>query len=189
MEASNNFLKNESSKYADEIKESLEYPLSDIKVLGNALNTIIEESPNEKKRALVNTALKNYIASNKNIYGVWVGFEPNALDGMDSIYANTDNYDNTGSFFSYWIRENNDISFVKSNYSEDVQRDYYALPKNKGSEIVTKPYVYEVEGEKLIMNACFHLVDRDEVVVVEHIVKHHRHAQKPVGACRFQTLV
>ena len=151
MEASNNFLKNESSKYANEIKESLEYPLSDIKVLGNALNTIIEESPNEKKRALVNTALKNYIASNKNIYGVWVGFEPNALDGMDSIYANTDNYDNTGSFFSYWIRENNDISFVKSNYSEDVQGDYYALPKNKGSEIVTKPYVYEVEGEKLIM--------------------------------------
>lgn len=63
VEASNNFLKNESSKYANEIKESLEYPLSDIKVLGNALNTIIEESPNEKKRALVNTALKNYIAS------------------------------------------------------------------------------------------------------------------------------
>ena len=44
-------------------------------------------------------------------------------------------------------------------------------------------------GEKLIMDARFHLVDRDEVVVVEHIVKHHRHAQKSVGTCRFQTLV
>ncbi len=44
-------------------------------------------------------------------------------------------------------------------------------------------------GEKLITDVVSTSVDRDEVVVVEHIVKYTRTFPETCGSCPFQTLV
>ena len=43
------------------------------------------------------------LKNNPDILGVYTLWEPNAFDGLDSQYANTDGNDATGRFIPYWV--------------------------------------------------------------------------------------
>lgn len=151
-EASMNFLQSQSSEYAVKVKESLEYPLQDLKVLEKSIETVTAKIPNEEKRGLINNLLKSYIEDNPNILGVWIAYEPNVLDGMDSKFAGTDGNNATGTFAPYWNRGNGSIQLDIMDYEKDVKdSDFYVLPKKNDKETFIEPYIYEISGKKIAM--------------------------------------
>ncbi len=150
-ESSMNFLQNQSSEYAVKVKESLEYPLQDLRVLKKSIETVTGKMPNEEKRGFINELLKKYIEDNKNILGIWIAYEPNALDGLDSKYAGAEGHDSTGGFLPYWFRENDTIKIEEPEYEYELKEDFYALPKKNDKETFIEPYVDEIGGKKIVM--------------------------------------
>lgn len=150
-ESSMNFLQSQSSEYAVKVKESLEYPLQDLRVLKNSIETVTAKIPNEEKRGFINDLLKKYIEDNKNILGIWIGYEPNALDGLDSKYAGTEGHDETGGFLPYWNRSSGVVELTAPSYESDLKSDFYVLPKKNDKETFVEPYMYEISGKKIAM--------------------------------------
>lgn len=150
-ESAINYLENKSSEYAGQIRESLEYPLQDISILKKSIETVNVSIPNEQKRSFINNLLKKYIEDNKNIYGVWVAYEPNALDNMDSVYANTEGHDSTGGFLPYWYREDGKILLSAPDYEEELKEDFFTIPKANDKETFISPYIEEIDGKKIVM--------------------------------------
>lgn len=151
-DASMNFLQSQSSEYASKVKESLEYPLQDLRVLKKSIETVTAKMPNEEKREFMNEFLKKYLDNNKNILGIWIAYEPNALDGLDSKYAGTEGNNSTGTFAPYWNRGNDTVKLDMMDYEKDVKTaDFYVLPQKNDKETFVEPYMYEISGKKIAM--------------------------------------
>lgn len=150
-EASMELLQNQSLPYSTTIRESLEKPLNDMELLKSSIETATSNMQNEDKRGFINQLLKKYLEHNENILGIWIAYEPNALDGLDVKYAGTEGHDNTGGFLPYWNRAKGDIQNTPPNYEEDLKGDFYTIPKNNGKASFIEPYTYEISGEKIIM--------------------------------------
>jgi PAS domain S-box-containing protein len=92
-------------------------------------------------REEVNGILRNVLETYPSLIGVYVGYEPNAFDGKDSVYINTTGHDPTGRFVPYWNTIQGYIA-VEPLVHYDSQ-DYYQLPKTTRQEVVTEPYFYQ----------------------------------------------
>src|SRR3954470_24110084 len=55
-------------------------------------------------RRLFDSILRETLARNPQYLGVWSVWEPNALDGRDSDYANAPGHDETGRYIPLWNR-------------------------------------------------------------------------------------
>jgi methyl-accepting chemotaxis protein len=105
-------------------------------------------------RNSVNEMLREILARNPQFVGVWTGWEPNAFDGKDDAFKNLLGHDLTGRFIPYWNRGSGEIALEPLvNYEKPGDGDYYLLPRNSNSEIVTEPYVYKVSGKDILMSS------------------------------------
>ncbi|WP_028450117.1 methyl-accepting chemotaxis protein [Chitinibacter tainanensis] len=107
--------------------------------------------------------------------GIWMLMEPNALDGKDSQYQQDwPIHDPTGRYMPYITRSgdkiaqdtmlgaeqqkiaepfrNNPAGYTPA-YEKSGWGDFYFVPKQRGRDTVTEPYVYEVQGEKVLMSS------------------------------------
>jgi methyl-accepting chemotaxis protein len=111
-----------------------------------------QDTPINERRPDFSRMLKLVLESNPNFIGVWTCWEPNALDGMDAILANTEGHDESGRFIPYWNRSGDQISVVPLvDYTVLGAGDYYLLARDSGEEIITEPYAYEVGGKTIWM--------------------------------------
>jgi methyl-accepting chemotaxis protein len=111
-----------------------------------------EDTPVDERRADFNRMLRLVLESNPNFIGVWTCWEPNALDGMDAEFANTDGNDASGRFIPYWNRFSGQISLVPlEDYTVAGAGDYYLLARDSGEEIITEPYSYDVGGKSILL--------------------------------------
>ena len=85
--------------------------------------------------------LENLLVKNPDLLGTYVAFEPNAFDGKDFEYVNAPAHDDTGRFVPYWNRMRGNITVEPLLHYD--QSDYYQLPKNTKSDVLTEPYFYE----------------------------------------------
>ncbi len=104
-------------------------------------------------------------AQNPKLLGSYIGWEPNAFDGNDDVYAGPkDNgYDGTGRFIPWWFRNADGslgIDALGSLESETLlptgvrEGEYYLCPKERKRPCVIDPAPYDVGG-KMIMLASF----------------------------------
>ncbi|MCE5365121.1 methyl-accepting chemotaxis protein [Pseudomonas anguilliseptica] len=104
-------------------------------------------------------------AQNPKLLGSYIGWEPNAFDGNDDVYAGPkDNgYDGTGRFIPWWFRNADGslgIDSLGSLESETLlptgvrEGEYYLCPKERKRPCVIDPAPYDVGG-KMIMLASF----------------------------------
>ncbi len=106
-------------------------------------------------RKRMNGVLKTVLVKNETFLGTYTCWEPNALDGLDEIYVNSEGHDGTGRFIPYWSRNvegSIDLAPLedyeaKATHDNGVRKgDYYLLPKERKKECVIDPYPYPVQG-------------------------------------------
>jgi PAS domain S-box-containing protein len=105
---------------------------------GIASSMTADTSPDRDE---VNRMLEQLLRDNPHLVGAYVGFEPDAFDGRDSLYANTFGHDSTGRFVPYWYRRGDNI-YLEPLVNYDSQ-EYYQGPKALKRDVVTEPYFYE----------------------------------------------
>ncbi|MDR1538572.1 MAG: hypothetical protein LBU32_11370 [Clostridiales bacterium] len=85
-----------------------------------------------------------------SIDGSSISFEPNAFDGKDSLYINTEYGTSINGWASYYFLMQNGKTVFSSGMEENEEeyiRDYYTLPvKKRGMTITEEPYIYEFKG-------------------------------------------
>ncbi|GHV39176.1 methyl-accepting chemotaxis protein [Spirochaetia bacterium] len=101
------------------------------------------------RRTIFNTLLEGLARENPELIGTWTLWEPDALDGMDARYANTEGSDGSGRFVPYWVR-NADGTITVEPLEEG---DYYTIPKETGNEAILDPFIYNVNGKDILMTS------------------------------------
>ncbi|CAM4339866.1 diguanylate cyclase (GGDEF)-like protein [Paenibacillus endophyticus] len=101
------------------------------------------------------TLLKEVLADNPELLGVYTLWEPNAFDGNDANNRNKNSYDDaTGRFIPYVVRENESINvFAIENYDDKEKGMFYQLPKLTKSFTLLEPYIYEINGQSTWMTS------------------------------------
>ena len=89
------------------------------------------------------------------VVGHGIGFEPNQYDNKDAIFkGRTDlGSDEDGRYLPYLAVDNggNVVVDVLTGYNNPGEGDWYLIPMATGENIVTEPYVYEVNGVPTLM--------------------------------------
>lgn len=98
-------------------------------------------------QALFNRFLKR----NPDYFGVWAHFEPNAWDGQDAVYANTEGYDETGGYSPWVYRDGEELISELTFWGEEYyEYPYYAEARKADSAVVMEPYKDEDEAGTLM---------------------------------------
>jgi Methyl-accepting chemotaxis protein len=141
-----------SKEYGKQMQLSLEKAMDAARTLSEMSGALAEKG--DISREGIDYAIKNILQNNKNFYGVWVGFEPNAFDGKDTQYANKEGYDTTGREIPYWYRNGDKlVRYYLEGYSENGTGDFYLIPFRTGKEYITEPTSYELGGKDVLMTS------------------------------------
>ncbi|WXL26910.1 methyl-accepting chemotaxis protein [Ectopseudomonas mendocina] len=155
---------------ANNIQRELEMPLQITADLARVSAMLGETDANGS--ALINVSreelanlLHKTTEQNPKILGSYFGWEPNAFDGSDDLYAGEkgNGYDGTGRFLPWWYRNADGslgidaISMMESDKLLPTgvrEGEYYLCPKEQKRQCAIDPAPYEVGG-KTTMLASF----------------------------------
>ncbi len=138
---------NLAKQYGNQVKAELEEPLVTARAMASNMAKY-KDIPANKRRDFFSQSLKQTLLDNPNFLGTWTVWEPNAIDGMDAKYADSDHHDATGRFIPYWNYAGGiHVEACVTYDTDDAQSDYYNRAKNSKKEVVLEPFVYEVAGE------------------------------------------
>ena len=154
-----------ASTYAQEIKADLDVAMDAVRTIAQIFENYESLSANERRNSF-NFILKSILERNEGFLGVWTCWEPNALDGLDTQFANKDWYDATGRFVPYWSMSGGRADLVPLvGYDEPGPGDCHLIPKQTGQEMIMDPYLYDVGGTKMLMTSVVVPIKRKGVVV------------------------
>ncbi len=145
-----------AEKLSAQITSQLESALNTARVMSQTLSGIkSEEDPIELGREEVNSILKTVLIRNPKLLGTYTAWEPNAFDGMDRGYQNDSGHDATGRFVPYLNRGADGKVALEPlmAYETEGDGDYYQIPKKTGREAIIDPYLYEVQGEEMLLTS------------------------------------
>lgn len=151
---------------AYEIKGWLENYLGEIRSIGQILSHFDHINP-EDRRTILNSILHSFAMENPVLIGVWVAYEPNALDGMDAAFVNTLGSDASGRFISYFANLNNNVilSPILDYDDPGSAGDFYNISFRSGKEAIIEPYYYELEGKNVLITSLTVPIKRDGRVI------------------------
>ena len=124
----------------------LEKAMTTTKALGLTLEYAKRE---QTPRAVLDEILIQTIHQNDYLFGTWTLWEPNAYDGLDSKFANTQGHEKSGRVNSYWHWHNADI--INEPMEDWSDASWYNTPKIRGKETLEDPYYYEVSNQQQIL--------------------------------------
>ncbi|RDD61402.1 methyl-accepting chemotaxis protein [Ferruginivarius sediminum] len=141
-----------SKRFGKVVAEKLE---DGMKVSRSVRDFLLELRENGKAdRDLANDLLKRRLKAHPDLLAVWVGFEPDAFDGKDSVYAGTKGHDESGRFVPYWYRSGGDVHLEPLiGYENAGEGDFYQLPKKRRQEVIIEPYMYAAGGEEILITS------------------------------------
>lgn len=114
-------------------------------------------------REELSTLVGDYLKANPELLDIYVGWEPNAFDQDDDLYAGQkDNgYDASGRFMPWWYRDGDKLKLdpltVEQMESQVVQPtgvrtgEYYLCPKETGQPCVVDPASYDFGGKQVLV--------------------------------------
>lgn len=162
---------NVSYQYLDQITmsytESTEKILEKEFAIGATLTDMLEGYKHiapESRRDYINQVLQETLVSNPNLVDAWTAWEPDALDGLDYEYADTENHDSTGRFIPYWTRVGETIECTPLTDYETGSWYVDPLKRTKGKLIDPNPY--EVGGNMIwVCGVAFPVRDESNAAV------------------------
>ena len=135
------------------IEASLQVPLDTARTIAQSMQGY-KDIDEAFRRSYYDSVMKNVLEGNEDFLGVWACWELNALDGLDSQYANTEGYDDSGRYIPYWQRSDGEIILTPLvDYDTEGAGDYYLLAKESGEETILTPYEYEIGGENVLLTS------------------------------------
>jgi len=141
---SQDYLSSVANEYSQSTNKILSLEYSICTTLQTTMEQF-EEISADKRRDFFNNVLKSTLQENKNLVDAYCVWEPDALDGLDAKYANTENHDETGRFIPYWTRVG---STIECTYLTDyVGGFWYENPLHSSKGILIEPNPYEIGGE------------------------------------------
>ena len=143
---SDNYLHEMASYYSESTKAIIAHEYATCSALKTVLEQV-ESVPPAPRRDFVNAVLREALVANENFVDTWVVYEPNALDGLDSQYANTENHDSTGRFIPYWTKVGSTIECTPLTDYEDGF--WYVNPLKSPTGILIDPNPYEIGGKTI----------------------------------------
>ena len=129
-----------ASQMAANYANSFDVKMSINQSIGRTLSYVMAgyQAANREETLLV---IRGLVDKNPGILGAYVGYEPNAFDGKDKVYANQSGHDQTGRFIPYWNRLTGILTLDP--LADYETSDYYLIPKNTKSDSVIEPYLYQ----------------------------------------------
>lgn len=116
-------------------------------------------------RAALSQSLATAFNRNTDILGLWLVFQPNALDGRDSAFVNTlaNGGNDSGRFATYWSRAQgtalntliveDDLAKTELNLSGTPYNSWYTCTFNSAQPCLLEPYEDTVGGKKVLMTS------------------------------------
>ncbi|MDR2629315.1 MAG: methyl-accepting chemotaxis protein, partial [Spirochaetaceae bacterium] len=145
---------NLANQDALQIKIWLEIFLDAVRTAGQIMSRY-EEIDRAARRPFFSLMIRTLAEENPEVIGVAAGWEPDALDGLDAEFVNTAGTDRSGRFIPYWFRTGTSVTLQPLvNYEIPGKGDYYLIPKRTGNETLVEPYVYEVNGQYVLMTTA-----------------------------------
>lgn len=140
------YLQETTKRYSSETQMILEKEFAIGSTLVDALEGYQQISP-ENRRDYINEILRDTLKSNPTLVDAWTVWEPNALDGLDSQYANTVYHDSTGRFIPYWTQVDSKIECTPlTDYENGF---WYVNPLSSPTGILIDPNLYNVAGKDI----------------------------------------
>jgi methyl-accepting chemotaxis protein len=114
-------------------------------------------------REELNQSLKTAFERNTKVLGIWLSFEPDALDGKDREFINDAARvsNEKGRFSSYWSRAGGeglntvmveeDLTKTTLNLSGTPYNIWYTCPRDTRHTCLLDPYADEVAGKSMLM--------------------------------------
>ncbi len=114
-------------------------------------------------REELNLSLKTAFERNDKVLGIWLAFEPNALDGKDSEFANdaARQSNEAGRFATYWSRAagaslntimvEEDLTKTTLSVSGTPYNSWYTCPRDNKRTCLLDPYADTVGGKEMLM--------------------------------------
>ena len=146
---SEDYIEETAMHYMESSKQLLSAQYNVGSTLQKSFNNI-ETVPLRFRREYINRILHDTLEENSTLIGLWVCFEPNALDGLDSEYAFSSIHDETGRFIPYWIRSNGTIECEP--LTEYADATWYLNPLHSvgGIGVLNEPDLYDIGGKKVL---------------------------------------
>ena len=131
-----------AAHYAESAKSYIEKPLFNIRGIAHALENQIQNGINPGRKETI-SLLKNYLKNDDVILDIYLCFEPDSFDKMDSMYANTEYHDETGRFIPLVEKKGNGDFKISAlpEYEEQGSGDYYLITRKRNRETVLDPYL------------------------------------------------
>ena len=141
----------EAHAQAAEIRTALERTLSAGETFAQSV-IIVKTEGVQLSREQVNTMLRQVLRANPQFVGNYVLFEPNAFDGRDAEFINTEGSDANGRFLPYWTR--GDTGEIQVELLQDYDTsDWYQCPKTTKVPCLIDPLIYPVQGKDVLMTS------------------------------------
>ncbi|MBI3145060.1 MAG: methyl-accepting chemotaxis protein [Pseudogulbenkiania sp.] len=169
--------------YARQVESELGQNMALPHHLTEAVMGLKKTAPPERK--VVDGMIVTMLDHSPQNIGLWMLWEPNALDGRDDAYRlDWPRHDPTGRYTPYVTRDASghakmdvmlDSERVKAfpqykdnpqSYQPDYEKpgwgDYYYVPKQRGRDTITEPFFYEVQGKKVLESSLVTMIkDQD----------------------------
>ncbi|MDR2178583.1 MAG: methyl-accepting chemotaxis protein [Treponema sp.] len=132
----------------------LELFLDAVRTAGQIMSNY-EEIDRAARRPYFNLMIRSLIEGNPEITAISTSWEPNALDGLDAAFSNTEGTDKSGRFVPYWFRSGAQLNLeALVDYEVPGKGDYYLIPKKTGNETLVEPYHYMLAGKEVLMTTA-----------------------------------
>ncbi len=101
------------------------------------------------RRDYINKLLEDTLKKSSEYVDTWTVWEPNAVDGLDSMFADTEYHDSTGRLIPYWTKVNNKTECTPlTDYEGSF---WYDNPLHSPTGIMIEPNLYELQGQKMFV--------------------------------------
>ena len=88
-------------------------------------------------RPAFNAVMVEFLTNNPGLFALACCMEPNAFDGRDAKFSNSEGTDASGRFLSYWHRGTGRITLEQlQGYDKPGENDYYELPRRSGADVM-----------------------------------------------------
>ena len=158
-----------ASSQVSQIQRELELPLGIAKSMAN-LNGLLGETDETGSprltisREQLNNLVRQTTERNPKLNGSYIGWEPNAIDGLDASYAGQkgNGYDGSGRFLPWWFRNadgslgQDAIGFMESEKMLNTgvrEGEYYLCPEERKKPCAIDPAPYDVGGKIMILSS------------------------------------
>jgi methyl-accepting chemotaxis protein len=140
----------QSREYANEIGNMLTGNWYTVKTSAHLMEQY-EKIDLQMRRYIFNTFLKAILEEHPNVIAAWCAWEPNVLEGDDSLFIGTEGSDDKGRFVPYWHKDDGEIDL---DLLLDIDKSSYYLTSMKSGQVaIIDPYFYQVGRDRLLITS------------------------------------